>query len=81
MNAFSRNMLERHWQRYHEIINGQEALKEKRLVVLKRDLEQTYDIPVLALADEAFIRDNPEVMKLYADVTEHVVGVLIGRLD
>jgi len=53
--------------RLDEVEEGPVEIKNTRLVTLMEDMEQTYDIPVLY--DETYVNDNPEIMKLYREVS------------
>lgn len=59
--------LEAFRNRFNEIKEGKEPMRTNRLVNLMNDLEQAYQIP--ATYSTAFQFNNPEVMRLYRDVS------------
>ncbi|WNF33804.1 hypothetical protein RI196_03720 [Aeribacillus composti] len=54
--------------RFKEIMNGPNSLRDSRLVILMSDLEQAYNIPTLR--DQEFEKQNPYLMQLYRTVSE-----------
>ncbi len=59
--------LQSYRNRFKEIKNNDEPLRTKRLVSLMNDLEQSYNIPLFAMA--VYEKNNPEVMELYREVS------------
>ncbi|WP_077705025.1 hypothetical protein [Virgibacillus dokdonensis] len=53
--------------RYNNIMQAPKRIRNKRLVTLMEDMERTYNIPLLYSV--AFNSSNPEVMKLYRQVS------------
>lgn len=59
--------LQSYRERFNEIKKSDEPIRTKRLVSLMDDLEQSYNIPVFAMA--VYEKNNPEVMALYREVS------------
>ena len=59
--------LQSYRERFEEIKNNDEPIRTNRLVNLMNDLEQSYNIPVFAMA--VYEKNNPEVMELYREVS------------
>ncbi|MGG4180824.1 hypothetical protein ABEW03_16200 [Virgibacillus pantothenticus] len=54
-------------ERFDNIMQTPKRIRNKRLVALMEDMERTYNIPLLYSA--AYTFNNPEVMKLYRQVS------------
>ncbi|GIP61976.1 hypothetical protein J32TS6_05310 [Virgibacillus pantothenticus] len=54
-------------ERFDNIMQAPKRIRNKRLVTLMEDMERTYNIPLLYSA--AYTFNNPEVMKLYRQVS------------
>lgn len=69
MRIITHKELESFRERLNEITSNHQSrlLRNTRLNTLMKDLKQTYNIPVLYSA--AFASQNPEVMRLYKDVS------------
>lgn len=69
MRIITHEELETFRERLNEITSNSQSrlIRNTRLITLMEDLEQTYNIPVLYSA--AFASRNPEVMRLYKDVS------------
>lgn len=59
--------LQSYRERLEEIKMNDEPIRTNRLVNLMNDLEQSYNIPVFAMA--VYEKKNPEVMALYREVS------------
>ncbi|MYL57398.1 hypothetical protein GLW20_07750 [Virgibacillus halodenitrificans] len=59
--------LEAFEERFKKIKEGKEPVRTTRLAVLMTDMEQCYNIPKLYSA--AYAYHNPEVMKLYREIS------------
>ncbi|WP_424474812.1 hypothetical protein [Oceanobacillus kimchii] len=67
MRIITHEQLKSFRERFNAIDKSQEPIRTKRLVQLMNDLEQSYNIPTFYSA--AFSSMNPEVMRLYKDVS------------
>jgi hypothetical protein len=64
--------LESYRDRFDNIMQGKdEDVKNRRLIALRMDLQETYNIPPV-LHWFRFNQNNPEVAKLYREVVEAI---------
>lgn len=73
--------LESYRERFNDILNCQdERIKSRRLLVLHGDLRETYNIPKVMYYG-IWSEKNPELAKLFREVSEAISNSMAGRFS